>query len=732
MKRLQFGMFLLCLCAVLVAMSAPVLAQDGNLLTDPGMEGEYTNRGRADLNVPAGWGLTIIESPRTEDWMNLQPVAFPHLGPGPNPHSGAKALNFNRGYATFTVVVYQTVPFAQGTNVTASAWAQLKTCNIPTGSDNCTSSGEGGAFTRVGIDPNGGNNVFDGDIVWSANAAPHNTWGQMTTTATTTGPAATIFLYVTQNFPTQLNNVYWDDAYFGTGGAGGAAPPVPGQATATPIPPAEVPFVIPQNARPDGSVVHIVGPGDTLDSIAVAYGMTRAEILEVNPQIGDARYILIGQEIIIEPPGSIGGFGNEPSVESTAEVGGETGVIPEVPAGSGFVETVPNMSGTVMRGSRLFYYFRPQFNPANVGSDPNGVEVAMAETPSNFNSAPADATTTASDSSAVDSAGAVVPTTTPSSLEVAVAENVAPSPSPSPNSGRGDSTTTPEVTDEAVVEPTLVPSETATEERLEATPSPSATVTMASESTDLSPSPSPNSERGASTPVESDDTAVSDQSGEANAEVTQPVEDTAVEVAMVQQITEIAPTSTPSDLREPVSQPDSAPAPVNSVGSGDVAPAFDPASANAAVCVILFNDLNLNRIQEVGEDVMSGATIQITDGTTVVREVMTDGSEPRCFTDLPAADYIARATAPEGFGMTTPEQFVIRAAAGVPVNVEFGAAVGVIPAQAPTPDTLADQVVDEPDTVANPILDNLGWIVVGAAAVVLVLGVGVTLLLRRR
>lgn len=326
---------------ILAIIAAPTGAQDGNLLQDPGFEGEYTGRGASDLNVSAPWQLTVVTSPRTADWMNLQPFAFPHLGPGPNPHSGARAQNFNRGYATFTVAVYQTISVAQGTNLIASAWAQVKTCNIPANADNCQSSGDSGVYTRVGIDPNGGTNVFDSDIVWSANAAPHDTWLQMTANATTTAGSATIFLFSTQNLPAQLNKLYWDDAYLGTGGPGGAAPGTTPLAppTATPLP--YVPFVVPQNERPDGSLIHIVGPGDTLDSIAFAYGMTRDQVLELNPQIRDARYILQGQEITIRPPGIAAGIGSEPTAIP------ETGSQPETSL-AGPVEPTPPPSAPIV------------------------------------------------------------------------------------------------------------------------------------------------------------------------------------------------------------------------------------------------------------------------------------------------------------------------------------------------------------------------------------------------
>lgn len=290
----------LAVIAVLVSLlSQMAQAQDANLLRDGGFEGQYTNRGRADLNIPADWSIWIGESPHTEDWMNLPPVAFPHNGPNPAPHGGARTLNLNKGYATFTAAVYQQVSVPEGSNVTASAWAFLRTCNIPDGSDNCESSGDSNAFTRIGIDPNGGTNPFDVDVVWSANAAPHESWGQMTIGATATGGTVTLFLYSTQQWPSELNNAYWDDASLSVGGAGGIAAAAPGAATPQPTTASVAPPANAQGERADGSIVHIVEAGDTLDSIAFAYDVTRADLLALN-NIADPRIIQIGQEIVVK------------------------------------------------------------------------------------------------------------------------------------------------------------------------------------------------------------------------------------------------------------------------------------------------------------------------------------------------------------------------------------------------------------------------------------------------
>lgn len=53
--------------------------------------------------------------------------------------------------------------------------------------------------------------------------------------------------------------------------------------------------------RPDGSVVYVVQAGDTVDGIAFAFGVTRAEIMALN-NITDPRLIQIGQELLIRPP----------------------------------------------------------------------------------------------------------------------------------------------------------------------------------------------------------------------------------------------------------------------------------------------------------------------------------------------------------------------------------------------------------------------------------------------
>lgn len=273
---------------------APSTAQDGNLLRDGGFEGSFTGRGRPDLNIPAEWSLWFTESPRAEFWQNLPPVAFPHRGPDPAPHGGVLAFNFNKGFATYTAAIYQQVAVTEGANLTASAWAFLRVCDIPENSDRCTSSPEFGASVRIGIDPNGGTNPYDSDVVWT-NGTPHEQWQELTVSTTATGSTVTVFLMSSQEWPGDINNAYFDDASLVATGGGST-----GETTSqtAPTQPASVNVVAQQNQNDDGSITHVVAAGETMDSIAFAYGVTRQQIMDLNG-IGDPRIIMVGQELII-------------------------------------------------------------------------------------------------------------------------------------------------------------------------------------------------------------------------------------------------------------------------------------------------------------------------------------------------------------------------------------------------------------------------------------------------
>lgn len=549
-RRNLIALMLVCL---LLASTSLIQAQDAtNALRDGGFEGQYTSRGRSDFNIPADWNVWVATAPRTEAWMNLDPVAFPHNGPGPNPQSGARAQNFNRGFATFTVALYQTVAVTPGSNLIGSAFAYLKTCNPAPGFDNCGSAVESGAFTRVGIDPAGGTDPNNPAIVWSTNAQPHDQWVQMTVNATATGGSVTFFIYATQRFPAQINNVYIDTASLTGGGAGGAAATTPGAPppTAVPPPPANVPFVVAQGQRDDGSIVHVVQSGDTLDSIAFAYGVTRAELMELN-NLRDARIIQPGQELIIRPP---------QEAEATER---------------------PTRAPTATRG-------------ASAANAPAATEQATAE-------ATEEPTTEAPEA-------------------------------------------TEEVTTDAATEPTV-----------EATAAP-------------------------------------------------------LDIAAL-------PT-----------------APVREAGS-DVAVAADPATLTGQVCALIFDDLNRNRIQEDGEATLAGGIIQLAQDDEIVATRETDGSEPFCFDDLIAGEYVASASAPQGYGFTTSDQFALRVTAGSQVTLPFGVGEGLAVVVLPPADSAAPDAAAQTTTTnapSNPIMDNLGLIALAAAASLLVIGLGIAFLLRRR
>lgn len=328
-RRVLLAMFVICaVWNIAVSLSAQ---DDGNLLRDGGFEGSYLGRnGRSDLNIPEGWNVWFTETPRNAYWQNLPPVAYPHIGPDPSPHSGARALNLTKDYATFTVAVYQQVGVSEGVNLRARVYAWIYTCNLPEGEGKCQSNGDSGSFVRIGIDPNGGTDPNDGDIVWSGNGTPYGAWGEISVDATASGGTVTVFLYATQSSAPNLNRVYWDDASLRVEGEGGSSGDDEeddddngddgGGDGGGSSSPGTVGFVSPQNERDDGSIVHTVQSGDTIDSIAVAYGLTRADILALN-NISDPRIIQIGQELIIRPPER----SDEDDDENSDENGGENG-----------------------------------------------------------------------------------------------------------------------------------------------------------------------------------------------------------------------------------------------------------------------------------------------------------------------------------------------------------------------------------------------------------------------
>jgi|GEM_PF-4972263 len=184
-----------------------------NLLQDPGFEGAYTGRGRSDFNIPAPWGVWFTEQPRSFSWQNLPPVAFPHRT-APQIHSGSLSLNMNKGFATFTASVFQQVSVPVGVRVQANAWSFLHVCEDPGDStpDPCGSDASSGARVRIGIDPNGGSDPYSPEVVWSNFIAPHDFWGQMAIETISTGPAVTVFLFVTQDQPRAFNDVYFDSS----------------------------------------------------------------------------------------------------------------------------------------------------------------------------------------------------------------------------------------------------------------------------------------------------------------------------------------------------------------------------------------------------------------------------------------------------------------------------------------------------------------------------------------
>lgn len=301
---------------VLLAFGLPTLAQPVNLLQDPGFEGPYVNRGRSDLNTPAAWPLFAQQGPTGQIWENRADhlFAFPHCT-APQVLSGPCSLNLNGGFVTWNAGVFQQVAVPEDANLVGSVNAWVQTCNSRNSENQfvgypCGSSPASEVYVRVGIDPNGGTNPYDPAVIWGPAIAPHDHWEEATVNGTANGTLVTFWIFTGQSWPSDFNNRWFDNALLYVGGPGGSSPAGSGSGSAqtgngaqpTPRPTASLPTR--QPAEASGAQYHEVQYGDTLSGIAVIYGVSLQQVLDLNDlTMATARNVPLGTRLLIREAG---------------------------------------------------------------------------------------------------------------------------------------------------------------------------------------------------------------------------------------------------------------------------------------------------------------------------------------------------------------------------------------------------------------------------------------------
>jgi LysM repeat protein len=335
--------------AVIPASAQP--AQQGtNLLVNPGFEGLSCPGGRPDqaecnathivhiqdgiirdnIRTPEGWVTWWREDP-TNGWTQPEVViasqADPYLNP-PRIRTGSYAMKVFGSHGGFDGGFYQVVGgLTPGATVSLAAYAHTWTCTSYTGGDHGPGTTCGDLWAMplsVGIEPNGVADPFSPSIIWSTDYYYPDNYGLVGPVTTRVGAGGTICVYLRSwsKWATRGgNDAYWDDAVLVYGGQ--VAPPTIPAATATSVPaatatsgpaatatsgpsptpgPTSTPRPTP-TPRPDGSVVHVVEPGDTLSVIAEQYGVSVDQIRQLNAgSIGENDLIEVGQELVISAP----------------------------------------------------------------------------------------------------------------------------------------------------------------------------------------------------------------------------------------------------------------------------------------------------------------------------------------------------------------------------------------------------------------------------------------------
>jgi len=327
-------------------------AQGSNLLQNPGFEGSYVPfAGDPTRLVAPGWSpWNIARKAGDPGFVNLTPE-YRSAANARRIHGGSAAQELFTFFATHTGGVAQRVSVAPGSRLRFSVFVSVWSTSLD---DPNASEQPGRVQVRVGIDPNGGTDGSNPNIIWSDQQEFYDQYRELSVEAVAVGNAVTVFVESAPKDPVKNNNTYVDDASLVVTGAelpptsapatnvpptavpptavaqqpsdtpnpfvptreGTIVPVTPGGPTVTPFPTFNFPTPTPpgQVGQPTssgpqptvapnlpGRIVYTVVAGDTVIELAQRFNSTVEAIISANG-LDNSALIYVGQQLVIPVP----------------------------------------------------------------------------------------------------------------------------------------------------------------------------------------------------------------------------------------------------------------------------------------------------------------------------------------------------------------------------------------------------------------------------------------------
>ncbi|MGH2536876.1 MAG: hypothetical protein ACRDHL_05740 [Candidatus Promineifilaceae bacterium] len=207
------------------------VGQACNLLENPSFEGQYgpyiPPDGHPDCpggicqtaQMAPGWTpWWVSHDPDDPPWMVNMPEYKPATTKFTDParvRSGERAQQYFTFFKTHIAGFYQQVAVTPGEEYEFRVWSHSWSADDD---DDAYSGPEFGQLEeKIGLDPFGGDDWSDPDVVWGPMRQQYDEYGLFAVSATAQAPTMTVFVYSAPFYAVKHNDVYWDDAELGIG-----------------------------------------------------------------------------------------------------------------------------------------------------------------------------------------------------------------------------------------------------------------------------------------------------------------------------------------------------------------------------------------------------------------------------------------------------------------------------------------------------------------------------------